>query len=42
LTSEYVMEKISDKIYLIAEDLNLERKWQRSKRNYWWKRFTNG
>jgi hypothetical protein len=26
LTSEYVMEKISDKIYLIAEDLNLERK----------------
>lgn len=26
LTSEYVMEQISDTIYLIAEDLNLERK----------------
>jgi hypothetical protein len=26
LTNEYVMEQISDTIYLIAEDLNLERK----------------
>jgi hypothetical protein len=26
LTNEYVMEQISDTIYLVAEDLNLERK----------------
>jgi hypothetical protein len=26
LTNEYLMEQISDTIYLVAEDLNLERK----------------